>query len=190
MMKRPGLGVSLLLAGQQVVVVGDDALAGERVARLDDAGALVTHVAAAAYEASLCAGARVVFAMVDDEPLAARITADARAAGALAYAHDRPALSDFAMPALARRGAVSLAVTTDGVAPALARRLRQELQRLLDDAGFALDGLVAALEAERRALPPGEARRAALQRSAERLSLRGRIDIDIDIDSTRADSNE
>jgi siroheme synthase (precorrin-2 oxidase/ferrochelatase) len=59
--------------------------------------------------------------------------------------------------------------------PALARRLRAELQRLLDEAGPELDALLAELEAERAARPSGQERREALQLAAERLSFSGKL---------------
>jgi siroheme synthase-like protein len=175
-MRRPGLVVSLYVDGRRCVVVGDDALAEERVQRLRDAGAIVVRVPPAQYTADHCHGAAVVLCC---EPrLAAEVTRDARAAGALAYSLDDPRRSDFAIPALVRRGALQIAVATDGVAPALARRLRAELARLVDAAGAAIDAFVAELEAARAAMPAGAARRDALQKESDRLRLTGGIEID------------
>jgi uroporphyrin-III C-methyltransferase/precorrin-2 dehydrogenase/sirohydrochlorin ferrochelatase len=76
-------------------------------------------------------GAAVVFtafpARADDE----LVVAAARAAGALANAADRSDLCDFYMPAVVRRGAVSVAVSTDGASPALAARIRSQIEALL-----------------------------------------------------------
>src|SRR5690349_21030536 len=175
MRRRPGLAVSLYVESRRCVVVGEGELAAERVARLTEAGAVVEQVASAVWRPELAAGALVVFAI--DAARADEVTRDARAAGALAYAIDQPDLSDLAMPALARRGPLQIAISTDAQAPALARRVRGELQRLLDESGVAIDTLIAALEAERRSQPAGLPRREALQRSAERLSLDGRFSI-------------
>jgi siroheme synthase-like protein len=97
----------------------------------------------------------------------------ARAHGTLVYVQDRPTLSDLSMPALARRGPLQLAVSTEGLAPALARRLRQELEKLLLTAGQRLDDL---LDEMARARDGGE--RNQLTRLAERLRIAGRIEID------------
>lgn len=123
------------------MVVGEGPVAEDRAARLRDAGAEITVTAAQAYEAGLCRGAFLVF--VCTEQRVEEMAADARHAGALVTCHDRPELSDFAMPALARVGPVTLAIATDGRAPALARRLREELGRLLAEAGPELAELVA-----------------------------------------------
>src|SRR5688500_16320480 len=175
MRRRPGLAVSLYVEGRRCIVVGDGEMADERALRLTEAGAIVERVAGSAWRADLARGAEMVFAI--DAATMDEVTRDARDAGAIAYALDRPELSDLAMPALARRGGLPIAISTSAQAPALARRLREELQRLLDAAGGELDALVADLERERAAQPPGRSRREALQRSAERLSLSGKIEI-------------
>src|SRR5258705_12799923 len=105
--RRPGLAVSLYVESKRCLVVGEGALADERVARLHDAGALVEQIATRDWRAETARGAAVVFAI--DAARAGEVTRDARAAGALAYALDQPALSDLAMPAVARRGSPQLA---------------------------------------------------------------------------------
>jgi siroheme synthase-like protein len=170
------LAVSLYVESKRCLVVGEGALADERVARLQEAGARVERIATGDWRAELARGAAIVFAI--DAARADEVTRDARAAGALAYALDQPALSDLAMPAVAKRGALQIAVTTDAQAPALARRLRTELQRLLDEAGPELDRLLRELEAERASRSPGPERRDALQRASERLSIQGKLSIE------------
>jgi siroheme synthase (precorrin-2 oxidase/ferrochelatase) len=175
MRRRPGLAVSLYVEGRRCVVVGEGELAAERMNRLQEAGAIVEQVASSDWRADLAIGALAVFAI--DAARGDEVTRDARTAGALAYVIDTPDLSDLAMPALAKRGPLSIAVSTDAQAPALARQLRAELQRLLDDAGVELDAFVGELEKERASQPPGPARKAALQKSAERLTIAGRINV-------------
>ncbi|HTM23128.1 MAG TPA: NAD(P)-dependent oxidoreductase [Kofleriaceae bacterium] len=179
-MRRPALTVSLHVAGHRAVVVGDGALADERAARLRDAGAPPERIAAADWRAERAAGARLVLACTGDPALDWRIAADASAAGALAYAHDQPDVSDFGFPALARRGPLAIAITSDNVAPALARQLRLELERLLAESGAVLDALLDELEERRAAVPPGPERTAELRRLAARLHLAGRLAVDGD----------
>jgi precorrin-2 dehydrogenase / sirohydrochlorin ferrochelatase len=172
---RPALAVSLYVAGRRCVVVGDGAPAEERAARLTEAGANPDRIASAAYEGAALTGAFVEYC--SDAALAPRVSRDARAAGALFYTMDLPDLSDFAAPAVARRGPLSLAVSTDGEAPALARRLRQELQRLLDAADPGLDDLLAEMIRVRAALPSGQERTDRLRALAERVALDGKLSL-------------
>ena len=53
---------------------------------------------------------------------------ECRARGVLCNVVDKPAQSDFIMPSTLRRGAMTVSVPTAGAAPALARRLRRELE--------------------------------------------------------------
>jgi precorrin-2 dehydrogenase / sirohydrochlorin ferrochelatase len=175
--RRPALAISLRVSGRAALVVGSGAAAQERNSRLRDAGATTQLVAPVDYETGMCAGVFLVVAHTDDQALDRRIATDARAAGALAYAHDQPDSSDLVFPALARRGPLSLAITTDGVAPALARRVREEIERLLDETGPALDHLLDELERERASAAPGSARAERLYRLACRLSFAGRLAI-------------
>ncbi len=46
---------------------------------------------------------------------------------------DDPGLSDFIVPSIVRRGSVSIAISTAGKSPALARKLRSKLEGELDD---------------------------------------------------------
>lgn len=178
MSRRPALSISLYLAGQRALVVGDDQGAAERVERLRAAGAEVVQLAPGAWTPDACDGARVVFAHTPDPAQSEAVVRAARARGCLAYAHDRPELSDFAMPALVRRGPLQIAIATDAAAPALARRLREELSRLIDGAGARLDALLRDLERARAATSRGDSRRARLYEVASALHLRGALEID------------
>jgi siroheme synthase (precorrin-2 oxidase/ferrochelatase) len=178
MARRPALALSLYLIDRSALVVGTGAAADERASRLHQGGATVRQVAPADYATDMCANVFLVVAQTGDPALDRRIAAEGRAAGALAYAHDQPAASDFSFPALARRGPLTLAISTDGAAPALARRVREELERALAHAGAALDALVADLERERSARPGSPERAEALYRLACRLRLAGRFDIE------------
>src|SRR6266545_4620457 len=176
--RRPALAISLRLSGRSALVVGRAPAADERTSRLRAAGAAVRQVGVDEYETDMCAGVFLVVAQSGDAAADRRIAADARAAGALAYAHDQPEASDLVFPALARRGPLSLAVTTDGVAPALARRLREELARLLDEVGPALDRLVEELERERAQAAPGAPRAERLYELACRLRFAGPLAVE------------
>jgi siroheme synthase (precorrin-2 oxidase/ferrochelatase) len=174
MPSRPALAVSLFVAGRRCVVVGEGAPADERAARLDAAGAEVVRVPAAAFRPEALDDAFMVFCC--DAASGPRVSAAARARRALVYVLDAPDASDLAMPALARRGPLQLAISTDGTAPALARRLRQELERLLTSAAPELDALLAEMARVRDQLPAGD-RRDRLTALAATLSLTGAFKI-------------
>jgi siroheme synthase (precorrin-2 oxidase/ferrochelatase) len=178
MARRPAYAVSLYVSGRRVAVVGEGRGARERIERLERARAEVVRVSASEVSAEALDGCAMLVVQLDApaeiEP--ERLAAAGRARGCLVYVHDRPDLSDFAMPALVRRGPLSLAISTDGVAPALARRLREQLERLVCAAGHELDALLARLEHKRAELPPG--RRGELYDEAARLHIEGRLRID------------
>ena len=71
----------------------------------------------------------LVIAATDDETVNARVAADAAEAGALANVVDRPSLCDFIVPAVVNRGRLTIAISTGGAAPSLARRLRERLEK-------------------------------------------------------------
>ncbi len=68
---------------------------------------------------------------------------------------DVPELCTFTVPATLRRGALTIAISTNGSAPALAKAIRRELERLYP-ARFA--SIVARLGKERSRRPRGRAR--------------------------------
>jgi precorrin-2 dehydrogenase / sirohydrochlorin ferrochelatase len=74
-------------------------------------------------------GFSLVFAATDDEALQRRIAADARAAGILINVVDRPALCSFIVPALVLQGDLTVAVSTGGASPALAKKIRHDLEQ-------------------------------------------------------------
>lgn len=133
-------------AGLDVVLAG----AGERAARRFDglyaAGARVrvfspgrdevlaraagTRLTPRLPEAADIAGARLMLVAGLDDEVSARIAVLARAAGVPVNVEDRPALCDFHIPAVVRRGDLLLTVSTGGTAPGLAARLRRRLEAL------------------------------------------------------------
>jgi len=181
--------VNLLLSGRKVVVVGDGPRSDEREARLATAGAEVCRIHPDDYRPELLRGAVVVMAHSDRDELDRRIASDARQVGALAYAHDLPEISDFAMPGLARRGPLTVAIATSGLAPALARQMRRELQRLLDGAGQAIDQLLERMT-EVRAATAGQERRRRLAGLAGRLRFTGAISVAPEVDGSPGDRQD
>jgi precorrin-2 dehydrogenase / sirohydrochlorin ferrochelatase len=144
--------VSLDLHDVLVLVVGAGPVAARKAAALAVAGAIVRVVApeiSAAMVEELEAGRVQTLAQRPFQPgdldgvrlvvSATGTDADhdvamaASAAGLWVNAADRPDDCSFILPAVARNGAVTIAVSTDGTSPALAQRLRDEAGALLTD---------------------------------------------------------
>jgi uroporphyrin-III C-methyltransferase/precorrin-2 dehydrogenase/sirohydrochlorin ferrochelatase len=139
--------VTFELRGKEVVVIGGGRTAERKVEGLIDAGASVSVVAphvtgriralaadgAVGHEPRPYAlgdidGATLVFVAVSDPELSAEVAGHARTLGIPVNVADRPELCDFAVPAVIKRGRLSVAVSTGGASPAWASRIRQELE--------------------------------------------------------------
>jgi siroheme synthase-like protein len=105
------------LTGRRVVVIGDSA---QKVEALRAAGADV--VVAAEYEPSLLDDAWLV--IVVDVSQGERVFAEASERRIFCNVEDVPERCTFILPALHRRGPITLAVSTSGASPALAQWLR------------------------------------------------------------------
>jgi len=80
------------------------------------------------YRPGDAAGFALVFAATDDPGVNARVFAEAQEAGIWVNVADEPALCTFHLPARVQRGAMQLAVASEGGAPFVVRRLRQVLE--------------------------------------------------------------
>ena len=114
------------LAGRRCVVIGESE---QKVAALRAAGADV--VVAAQYEPSLLDGAWLV--VVVDVAQGERVFADASARNIFCNVEDVPERCTFILPALHRRGPITLAVSTSGASPALAQWLRDRFAAQIGD---------------------------------------------------------
>lgn len=138
----------LNLEGRRAVVIGGGVVAERKVRTLLRAGARVTVVSPVvrptlarlartrrialrrqAYTPRTLRGAFLVIGATDDEATQRRIARDAARRGVLSNLGSVWAASSFLVPASFRRGDVVVAFSTGGASPALARRLRQQLER-------------------------------------------------------------
>jgi siroheme synthase-like protein len=197
-----GYPVLLELAGRRAVVVGELAVAAGKVDGLLAAGAAVTVVAPGpaaeldrleaepgvtvrrrGYLPGDLAGAFVCVAGAADPALRSAVAAEARAAGVLVNVMDDVPNCDFAAPAVVRRGDLVVAVGTGGRAPALASRLRAELDERFGPEWAELVELVGEVRAATLADLPDLQQRAGRWRAAldleelERLVRAGRRDL-------------
>lgn len=84
-----------------------------------------------AYQKGDLARALLVFAATDDPLTQQAVRGEAEAAGALVNLADNRGDSSFLVPASFARGDLMVAISTAGASPALARRLRRQLQTTL-----------------------------------------------------------
>jgi len=114
----------LLECGAKVVLVARDLITELRV--MKDAGK-IKHVAND-YTKECLEEAFLVIGATDREDVNEKVSQDARDRGILVNIVDVPARCNFIVPSVFRRGDLLVAVSTGGKSPALARRLREEIE--------------------------------------------------------------
>jgi precorrin-2 dehydrogenase/sirohydrochlorin ferrochelatase len=113
----------LLAAGASVTVVSPVITAA--LAKLVAQGAL-RHVARS-YEPGDLAGCSLALVATDDAEANESIFTEAHLRGVWINSADDPANCDFILPAVVRRGELSVAISTGGASPATTRAIREEL---------------------------------------------------------------
>ena len=132
------------LRDQPVVVIGAGKIAARKIRSLLAAGARVIVISPKAhrlpknvrwlprrYRRGDLAGARLVIAATDDLHVNGLVCAEAKRRRQLVNCVAPPLAGNFFVPAVARRGGIAIAISTDGRSPTLAKRLRQELEQFL-----------------------------------------------------------
>ena len=173
-MTSHGYPLSLLLDDRLCVVVGGGAEAALRAGNLLEAGARVLVVGAEPtpgleqlasprlcvelrdFQESDLEGAWLVVQASQDAELARRLGGACEQRRIFFCAVDQPENSSYSHLALVRAGSLTLAIGTEGRAPALGRRLREELSRVLTEANAAEE--VERLAALRASTPAAERR--------------------------------
>jgi uroporphyrin-III C-methyltransferase/precorrin-2 dehydrogenase/sirohydrochlorin ferrochelatase len=112
------------------------------------------------FDESQLEGAALVVAATSDGELNERVAAAARARHVLVNVVDDAARSSFIVPAIVDRSPLVIAISSGGVAPVLARLVRERLETLLDESLGSLAGLLERWRARiRGAFPDLGARR-------------------------------
>ncbi len=139
--------VFLNMQGQLCVVIGGGEVAERKVQALLEAGAVVTLIAPECtdglvamtsdssvtwhqrtYEPGDLEGAFIAIAATDDRAVNETVTKEATERNTPLNVVDVTDLCTFIAPSVIHRGPVTLAISTGGMGPALARKLRQELE--------------------------------------------------------------
>jgi precorrin-2 dehydrogenase / sirohydrochlorin ferrochelatase len=175
---------SLVVAGKRCVVVGGGSVAARKTRALVDAGAdvlviapkiseeikaLPVKVAERAYRRGDLSAAWLALAATDDPIVNRQVFTDGQDVRVWVNVADDPEACAFTLPAVMRQGPVTVAVSTSGYSPALARWLRE---RIAADLGPEVALLAELLSEARDALK-------ASGRSTEDVDWRRALDSDM-----------
>ena len=158
--------IFLDLRGRPCLVVGGGEIATRKIEGLLQAGASVTVVSPEVteiirdhadagelrhikrpYRHGDLGGYFLAYAATGVPEIDVLMAAEAGMAGVLLNVVDRPVLCDFIMPAVVRRGDISIAISTNGRCPGFAKRVRRELEALIgSEYGAALESVAAQRE--------------------------------------------
>ena len=177
------------LKGKKAAVVGGGTVAERKIRVLLKAGALVTVVSPAltswlaskaktgailhisrSYRKADLRGSFVVIAATDDVKVNSRVSKDATVPVNVV---DTPFECSFILPSLVQRGPLTLAISTSGASPALARSLRKELEAIYGKEFKSYLDYLAKVRRDAMQLLPDPRRRAAFLKwlgSAEMLA--------------------
>jgi siroheme synthase-like protein len=144
--------VFLNLAGRKCVVIGGGSVAERKIERLLESGVDVKIVSprltptldawvregklqhvARQYQAGDLDGCDLAFAATDDRVLNGVIDEHAQQQRIWLNAADDPDRCDFILPSVMQRGDLTVAVSTGGASPALARIIREDLEGYLTE---------------------------------------------------------
>jgi precorrin-2 dehydrogenase / sirohydrochlorin ferrochelatase len=145
--------IMLDIRDRLAIVIGGDQVAAGKAAALSASGARVRVISPEfcdellqqaehrqvtlqrkAYEPGDLAGAFVVVAAINDLRVAEAIQAETQEHGQLLNIVDIPQYCSFIMPSVLRREQLTIAVSTEGASPGLAKRIRQSLEEIFPSA--------------------------------------------------------
>jgi precorrin-2 dehydrogenase/sirohydrochlorin ferrochelatase len=146
----------LRLEGRKCVVVGAGTIATQKLKSLQDCAANVQVIAPEAnpeiqalvrdgtvtwtqteFKVEHLAGALLVIAATGNPAVNELVYRAAQEQGILCNAVDEPDSCDFYYPAVVRQGDLQIAISTAGKSPALAQRIRKELEAQFDSSYIA-----------------------------------------------------
>lgn len=161
--------VYLNLQGRRCVIIGGGGVAEGKIARLLESGAEIRVISPDAspgiqrmaadgaiqweprpYRPGDLAGAFIAIAATNNREVNRRVFDEAEARGIMLNAVDDPPNCSFIAPSIVQRGPVTVAISTGGASPALARKLRESLQESGDLAWADLANVMAAARARLR----------------------------------------
>jgi len=190
----------LLLKGKRVLLVGGGTVALRKAETLWDSGYQLTVVSKRfslpfrewirsrslaweerPYRDTEAGSFFLVVSATDDPEVNRRVYEDACRAERLINVADQPHLCNFFVPSVVKRGALQVAISSSGDCPALTRRIRTELDRILPERyGPLLERLAAVRRELRERLPTPALRKEALEQLLASESVKRFLDGDED----------
>jgi len=189
--------IYLEMTGRRCLVIGGGAVAERKVAGLLEAGAEVVVISPEAsdnilrwskekaieliarrYQPGDLTEYEIAFVATGDGGVNAQVFQEARRLGVWVNAADDAVHCDFILPSVLRRGDLTVAVSSGGRSPALARTIREELELYFTEEYALLANLAAEAREELRARgisAPFEAWRRALGGEVRQLLMRGDV---------------
>lgn len=163
------------IEGQPCLVVGGGAIAAEKVGSLLECGGVVTVISpglteelrdradrgtlrwfARQYEPNDVRGFRLVISATDSAEVNEQVYRDAEAEGIIVNVVDVPALCRYIVPSIVRQGDLCIAISTGGKSPALAKKIRRQLEGAYGAEYAALLELLGAYRPQMKARYPDE----------------------------------
>ena len=149
MKKKVYYPIYLDLTGKSCMIVGGGKVAERKCASLIKADAKITVIAAEitkrlkgykdkgliehierAYRKGDIRSAFIVISATDSSETNERVARDAQSLHKLTNVVDTPDLCNFIVPSVFRRGMLTIAISTGGTSPALAKEIRKDLQKI------------------------------------------------------------
>lgn len=162
--------VMLNISSRKVVVIGGGSVALRKVEDLVRCGALVTviapelhetiaamhaadpervHVLERAYRHGDLEGAHIVFAASGDERVNHEVFLEANEKKIFINAVDDPGNCSFFVPSWFTRDGLVISVSTSGISPSLAAKIRRDIEKVIPDS---IEHILTALQAARKTL--------------------------------------
>ncbi|HVO95916.1 MAG TPA: bifunctional precorrin-2 dehydrogenase/sirohydrochlorin ferrochelatase [Terriglobales bacterium] len=187
--------IFLEMTGRRCLVIGGGVVAERKIAALLEASAVVVVISpdvsqtiarwskekritftARRYRPGDLVGFQLAFVATNDSNVNRAVFDEGRERAVWVNAADDPAHCDFILPSVLRRGDLTVAVSSGGSSPALARTIREELEFYLTGEYELLTRLAAEVrdELQRRSITvPFETWRKALSGEVRQVLMRG-----------------
>ncbi len=173
-MKRyPYYPIYLDIEGRNVIIIGGGNVCARKAETMMNYGAKVTVVSPEftdeievwaregclqirrkTYEPADLDGANIVIASTDHQSVNEQIAADCRARRIPVNVVDVTHLCEFIVPAIIEKNGIQIAISTGGKSPALARTLKEDLQRTIGPEYSEVNELLGSLRTSAKAVLP------------------------------------